>query len=261
MPVTTVRWDDKHEYPIERALEMHRDGSAFEQGSPFPLAFVQAAVKASDPRDFLSPSSMKSCPRQFVLKQKVDYALDLESMEAPLKGTAFHALLEKNLRGEPGFELEQRVARAIEVPVDGEVYILELSGQPDVVDIQNDTIEDYKTTGAYLRKDFNGYDSHRVQLGIYAWLLRPRNPDLRYGRLYYFGNKQRKLIRFELMSDDEAEAVIRKYAPEYIRWLKDRSYLPPIPTDPELLTFCKFCPVRQACDAFDQMGVTQVGDS
>lgn len=255
MPITEVTFGDET-LSLAEAERRYRGGSLL---WPLPFAFFKAAVEQSSPRNYVSPSQLKSCPRQFVLKQNTDYSIELETQEASLKGTAFHTMMEGAIHGEDDYLLEERVSRTLAVIVDGEPYDLTLSGQPDVYAKVYNAIEDYKTTGGYMRKDFDGYDSHKLQLHVYGWILRPRFPEISEARLYYLGNKQRVLIRFPLWPDEQVENLIADYAQEYIRWLRDSNYLPPIPTDPEMLRFCSTCPVRMACDAYDKEGVTRLG--
>lgn len=251
MPITHVSFGGE-ELPVDVAEQQFRDGSSH---WPFPFAFFKIAVKQAQPRNYVSPSALKSCPRQFVLKQKVDYTVDLESTAATTKGTALHEFFQQALEEEKEHVTEERVTRAITVEVDGSDFVLELSGQPDMVAAEYQTVEDYKTTGTYIRRDFDGYEGHKLQLSLYGWILRGMGVEILYGRLYYLGNKQQKRVDFDLYSDAYVEEQIRKYAPEYIRWMRDNDYIPPIPTETELLQFCSFCPVRQACDALDIQGV------
>jgi hypothetical protein len=251
MPVTAVSYEGE-ELPLAVAEQRLREGSL---DWPFPFALFKVAVAAAKPRDFVSPSQLKSCPRQFVLKLRTDYTIELRDSVASMKGTALHALFEKALDDEDAHVTEERVTRAIDIEVDGETYRLALSGQPDSVAAEYATVEDYKTTGGYIKRDFDGYDSHKLQLSVYGWILRGNGVSVSRGRLYYLGNKQERRVDFPLMSDAEVEAAIRHYAPEYIRWLRNKDYLPPIPQDEEMLKWCATCPVRIACDAFDQEGL------
>lgn len=254
MPVTAVSYAGE-ELPLEEAEQAFREGSI---DWPFPFALFKVAVAQSRPRSFVSPSQLKSCPRQFVLKQKVDYSIELGEQIATMKGTALHDMFQQALSEEDGHVTEERVTRQIAVDVDGEEFILTLSGQPDSVAAEYGTVEDYKTTGTYIKKDFDGYDSHKLQLSVYGWILRGVGVDVWKGRLFYLGNKQERRVDFPLLADAAVEAQIRTYAPEYIRWMRDNSYLPPIPTDPEMLRFCKTCPVRMACNIYDEEGVTRL---
>lgn len=251
MPIVAASYQGQ-ELGLEEAAERYRDGSV---DWPLPFAYFKAAVEQNKPRDFVSPSQLSHCPRQFVLKQVEDYTIDLSNEGATMKGTALHTLFEDVMHGEDGFVQEQRLSRSIELEVDGEPYTLTLSGQPDLVTPYG-IVEDYKTTGGYIKKDFQGYDSHRWQLSVYGWILRANGfPKLGHGRLWYLGNKQEKRIDFTLYHDVEVEKYIQRYAPEYVRWLRDRSYIPPIPADDEMLTFCKYCPLQQVCAALDERGI------
>jgi hypothetical protein len=253
MPVTHVTYRNET-LSIEDATQRFREGHI---DWPFPFAYVKTAIRQSQPRNFVSPSQLKSCPRQFVLKQVEDYAVELEGISAAVKGTEFHNVMQRSLEDEPGFITEERVTRTLALIVDGEPFELALSGQPDMV-TPFGAIEDYKTTGGYMKKDFNGYDSHKLQLQVYGWILRPTRPYVRLARLFYHGNKQQVKIEFELWDDAQVEAQIAHYATEYVRWMRDNSYLPPVPEDPEMLRFCETCPVRMACNAYDEMGVTHL---
>lgn len=221
---------------------------------PFPFAYFKAAVEQGRPRDYVSPSQLAHCPRQFVLKQSEDYTIDLSNESSTMKGTALHTLFEEALRGEEGFVQEQRISRTIEVEVDGAIQELTLSGQPDLVTPYG-AIEDYKTTGTYINRKFDGYESHKLQLSIYGWIARGQGINVTKGRLWYLGNRQEKLVEFELYGDDIIESEIRKYTPEYIRWICDRNYIPPVPEDEEMLKFCKYCPLQQVCSALDERGI------
>lgn len=254
MPVTAVSYKGE-ELPLDAAEQAFRDGSI---NWPFPFAVFKVAVEQSKPRNYVSPSQLKSCPRQFVLKQKEDYAVELGDQIATMKGTALHAMFEQALSTEDAHVTEERVTRAITVEVDGEDFTLTLSGQPDLVAAAYGTVEDYKTTGGYIKRDFDGYESHKLQLSVYGWILRGNEVNVWLGRLFYLGNKQERRVDFPLLSDEAVEAQIRHYAPEYIRWMRDNSYLPPVPTDPEMLRFCATCPVRLACNAYDEDGVTHL---
>lgn len=255
MPVTRVGWNGQ-ELTVEEALDGFRNGTV---NWPFPYAFVKTAIETNKVRTFVSPSQIKSCPRQFVLKQWEDYTLQLEDTEASIKGTGYHEVMQQALKDEPGFIIEHRFSRTAAVPIRTpdnylELYPLKLTGQPDVVDLSTGTIDDYKTTGGYIRRDFSGYDGHKIQLHIYGWLVRAEYPGVTTGRLYYIGQKQRAKIEFPLWTDVQVESYIAEAAVEYVRWMKDPEYLPPIPTDEDMLRFCKTCPVRVACDAYDQEG-------
>ena len=251
MPITAVSYGDKV-LTLDEAEAAYRDGSL---RWPVPFAYFKAAVAQNRPRNFVSPSQLAHCPRQFVLKQTEDYTVDLSNESSTMKGTALHTLFEDQLRDEEGFIQEQRLSRSIELEVDGEPFTLTLSGQPDLVTPYN-VIEDYKTTGTYIKKDFNGYDGHKLQLSIYGWIVRgATDRPVHWGRLWYLGNRQEKLIEFELYDDATVEAWIAHYAPEYVRWLRDNSYIPPIPEDEEMLKFCKYCPLQNVCSALEERGM------
>src|SRR5688572_18106506 len=111
MPVTSVSYRGE-ELPLSEAEQRFREGSI---DWPFPFALFLAAVKQNRPRNYVSPSQLKACPRQFVLKQTEDYTLELADTIAALKGTALHDLFQEALGKEDGHVTEERVTRAIDV--------------------------------------------------------------------------------------------------------------------------------------------------
>lgn len=142
----------------------------------------------------VSSSVLGGCPRQYILGRTTDYYEDPEDYYARWFGSFGHHAIEMD-GPYPGIIQEVRFYRSI--TVNGEE--VEISGQPDWIDLDNATIADHKITG---RKPTEARQEHIQQLNVYKWLVEGGEgrgvgtwPDVRH----YLNWKVRKLeLRYYL---------------------------------------------------------------
>lgn len=111
----------------------------------------------------ISSSVLGGCPRQHVLGQRNEYYEDPEDYYARWFGTFGHYAIEMD-GPYPGIIQEVRFYR--EVDVDGS--LVEVSGQPDWIDLNLGLIADHKMVG---KKPYAPRPSHIRQLNVYRWLV------------------------------------------------------------------------------------------
>ena len=119
-------------------------------------------AQVQDRGDRISTTTLTSkCKRQLALTRSVDYAEEPEKMWPSFRGTMYHGQLE--LHAAPGAIEEAR----FHVDLDG---LGPLSGSPDLVDVSQGILYDYKTTKEVPRFNYVWGD-HVEQLNVNRWLV------------------------------------------------------------------------------------------
>lgn len=217
---------------------------------------------------WLSPSSAYHCPRQRILKMTEPYYQDLEGSWAPFIGNGVHAVLAdavKNQRSpleetQKGMMPEAWKFLDLEFSLrDGTPGKLRMQGTPDLVDLPNAAIYDYKTIG-----DFAYFDTetkqrvtrvfptpeHELQINLYALMYNWEHPLIENLFIWYAkseGKKgaARRVVRVPLWDKEDAYHTACELA-EPIAWAEHTGTLPTNCYD-ETDWRCRYCPVKEAC--------------
>lgn len=135
--------------------------------------FVVAALKHDDYEqvgEFSATGLLKS-PRQRILsaRHKDEIVMDVSEMTWSVLGTAVHSAFE--IRGKSSDVLvEERMSKDIQTSFG----LVSLSGKPDLVDLSDTTLYDYKCTSVWAFI-LGGKPEWEKQLNIYRWLLKECN--------------------------------------------------------------------------------------
>jgi hypothetical protein len=114
---------------------------------------------------YYSATGLLGCPRATALQSTYDYYEALETGWNKYRGTLIHFMMEHDPEPKAGVIKEQRFYKI--VSLNGMDFIV--TGQPDYVDPELETIIDYKSTNKL--PDQPKVD-HIAQVNIYAWLLK-----------------------------------------------------------------------------------------
>jgi len=147
----------------------HFDTSECGERVCHPNYAARVLHRANHHRDKLVPTIAEvshgiGCVRQYAMMDAVDYAIDPQSNNAVLSGSAFHAEMEKG-------ETEGAVAETYLI---GEVGGIPLQGTTDLLRRAKSLIEDWKCSNDFVAKYVKkeGPKRHYVlQLGLYAPLV------------------------------------------------------------------------------------------
>jgi hypothetical protein len=131
--------------------------------------FVVNALKRDDYEksgDFSATGLLKS-PRQrlLALRHDAEIEMDVSELTWSVLGTAVHTAFER--RGNAhDVVVEERMA----VPVQTKYGIVQLSGKPDLIDLSDATLYDYKCTSVWAFI-LGGKPEWEKQLNIYRWMI------------------------------------------------------------------------------------------
>lgn len=115
-----------------------------------------------DREDRISTTTLTGpCARKTVLERRLPLTIDPDSLWAAFKGTMYHGQLEKYADGETNIEEARFHAH-----YGGNT----ISGSPDLVDVKNGILYDYKTTKSVPRFNYV-YSDHNHQLNVNRWLV------------------------------------------------------------------------------------------
>lgn len=223
----------------------------------------------------ISSSVLGGCPRQHILSQRNDFYEDPEDYYARWFGTFGHYAIEMD-GPYPGVVQEVRFFR--EVDVDGQT--VEVSGQPDWIEVESGLVADHKMVG---KKPTQPRLSHIKQLNVYRWLIEGgyvrsetpppqgtkyflgessnwdnphpswKNPlpaGYRVKRLevrYYHPGSKGRHIEFDvpLWTDEQIERYVLSRLRPFVRYAKTGNLLS-LSLDPGDEWLSGFCPFRHA---------------
>jgi hypothetical protein len=206
----------------------------------------------------LSASTLSSCPRQVILQARHDYYEDPSDYYARWQGTFGHYAVEMD-GPYPGVVQEVRFYRTVNIAGMG----IEISGQPDWIDIPNRTIEDHKFT-QYAPKDPR--DSHVQQVNVYRWLVEgghtrevenpiPDNYRATTLKIHYYhgpsqGSKSRHTCHeIPVWPDMVVEAYIRSKLEPYATYKASGSLAAVgLQNQPDMAWMKDYCVFRHACN-------------
>ena len=157
-----------------------------------PEALAKTVLKGGEHRPLgWSVTMIQGSVREHILKAERNYRVDPVKHMSMELGTAMHGVL-----GWHDYPLNKgRAPRYY-----GKILGLAVSGEPDLVSIQEDIIGDYKFTGGLFRMKTSDI-KHRVQVSLYAELARQQDGlDIKQGVLYYGGFGQKMLVfKFDII--------------------------------------------------------------
>ena len=214
-------------------LAMARSG---ECAYPLPLLSTMAAHKESRNGLGISSTDVSGCPRQYVLKNRFDFYESPEDYCARFRGSGLHSQME-SAGPYHGVLQEERFF--------GTISGVPISGMPDWVDITNKEILDWKTCSAIPRE---AYDSHILQLNIYAELLHQSNIEVDKGAVWYFDGRKFRRRTIPIWQGRERTERLETAVHPFLQTLRSDSEIPDrIPEYPNHF-LCKYCPVKDHCD-------------
>jgi len=259
MPAIGWTTKDGQNFSFEEALAIARKEGAFEK---FPAPVLAAMRNERDDYKHLSPSGATRCNRQKVLQAENDYWQDLEGSWAPFTGNAYHreiAYATRQTYGIHGHMQEERW-RTITLDVllpDGTIYPFEMSGTPDLFDVDEGTLYDWKSVGDFVYYDTElkqkvtrvfPYPEHELQINLYALMI----PEELIKRAFIWYVKSegkkgvtRRLVEVPLWDREDAYQTACELAVP-LAWYAKTGQLPQEVYDPNLW-MCRACPVKALC--------------
>ena len=244
--------------PFDDAIRVAREEGAFEK---FPAPVLAAMENRRDDGFWLSPSSATRCNRQRVLQSEYDYYQDLEGSWPPFIGNAVHGQIATGIRNRWGIHsnmLEERW-KTLDLTVhlrDDTTHAFTLQGTPDVFDMDQNTLYDWKTIGDFVYYDTElkqkvtrvlPYPEHEIQINLYALLYQPLVTRAFVWYVKSEGKKEvtRRLVPVTLYDPQEAYDLACELA-EPLAWAEKTGELPNERFDPNNY-ICKGCPVQDIC--------------
>ena len=259
MPSIGWTTKDGQNFSFEEALAIARKEGAFEK---FPAPALIAMRNERDDYQHLSPSGATRCNRQKVLQAENDYWQDLEGAWPAFTGNAYHRELahatvehfgvnNHHVREERWMQMDLDVL----LP-DGTIYPFKMSGTPDLYDIDEGTLYDWKSVGDFVYYDSElkqkvtrvfPYPEHELQINLYALFM---GSTIKRAFIWYVkseGKKgvTRRLVPVELWDREDAYHTACELAVP-LAWYAKTGELPQEVYDPSLW-MCRACPVKAIC--------------
>jgi len=235
----------------EAALHGNVDG--------YPLPVLSMALR-DFPRKHPSASQIASVTwRRSVLEALLDYYVRVSDRYALVRGSLIHNGFEA-FQVPKGLQLVREKRLKVNIPKFPEKV---LSGQVDLYYPQHSRLEDYKTCSKIpevIKPD------HVVQLAVYHWLLRWHQFPVDSVAINYIGwHDCMQVSRTELDDGTEGEAIghsLFQNESRFIRHVVDAWDVleagyqgREVPSTKECdLRYCRYCPVKWACDCLDVWG-------
>lgn len=212
-----------------------------------PLPLLSAMADESTRREGIdiSSSTLSSCPRQHVLKQRNDYYEDPDDYYARWMGSFSHHAIE---HGGPwqGVIQETRMSRPLWI--DGHRY--DISGMPDWYDQTKQHIDDYKFVG-WKPKELR--PEHAAQVNVYAWILEGNGYPVETGRIIYLHQKARDtgkrktIIDVPMWDEPKTQSYIHARLLPYEEY-RNTGNMARMRVDPGDEWKGDFCPFRHTCN-------------
>ena len=250
MPLARFRCEVEHD-PVEfgeclncsRAVSPPRG-----RRCQFTYPLLRALAQNDQGREgiVLSATGLVGCTRQTALELLVDYTAYPHQLYPRLRGALMHAGIEAQQGDDEGVLAERRFRRSAAPGV-------ELSGQPDEIDLHRRLIVDYKTVKALPSKV---REEHVWQLNLYRWLVQDGQDfvtgehvayDIQQLGIVYLAPNEVYKRRVRLLDLAQVERFVAERGSAILQAL-DGEALPPRAWDPHSHPICRgWCPVRQQC--------------
>lgn len=180
----------KHEVSLADCLEC----AATRQNScQFTFELLAAIFAQQQNRDYISTTVLTgACLRSTFYERSVDYAQDPEKLFPSFRGTMYHGQLEKNAH------LPHTIEEAryfVELPEGW------LSGSPDLLDVDQGILYDYKTSKEVPRFNY-AYKDHCDQMNINRWLIDHADYVVYRGEQYDLAPQQEMLDKLDAEEQD-----------------------------------------------------------
>ena len=223
------------------------------QCSIFP-EFIQWIAKEEEEKTGISITQLLFCPRRAWLTAKTSYIVNPEDMWAMFRGSMFHGFLEQFKN--PDTIIETRFER--------DLFGIKITGKPDKIDLRTGALYDYKSLSGELSGDRSLRWGHarlhdQVQVNLYRWLVEPQF-QIRSLWIVYLAGDCAVQVPVEIREPNTkkykpiAEAFERAKALSPI-WDKNYEEIlsnPSIQVPKEEGWICRYCLVRDKCEAFDK---------
>ncbi len=213
---------------------------------PLPLLSAMAGESVRREGIDISASTLSSCPRQHVLKQRNDYYEDPDDYYARWIGSFSHHAIE---HGGPWDGVVQEVRMSRHIDVGYERFFL--SGMPDWYDRTHMHLDDYKFVG-WPPKELR--PEHEGQVNVYAWILGAFNLPVTSGRVIYLHQrvrgtgKRKTMLPVPIWNQDHTEGYIQDKLAPHAAYRKDGN-LSKLKVGPGEEWKGQFCPFRHECNA------------
>lgn len=282
MPLIGITYDGT-DYTIEQARSLFGTRDTDLRYTP---ELFEAIIATRQERDYISTTTLTSkCLRQKAIQGSEPYYEDLDKMWAAFRGTMFHGQLERHATI-GAFE----EARFFITMPNG----IELSGSPDLVDVNTGILYDYKFTKEVPRWN-TPWPDHGEQCNVNRYLVDHAERVTYRGKTYtgkdvdqfrpaewtdlvlvYMDDRGPKPLRVtksidipkadgkgtkkarvsDIWSDEQAEEYILNRFTAANDALNNGN-LPPAPAGWEYQShaLCGYCPVKRECAAAERAGV------
>jgi CRISPR/Cas system-associated exonuclease Cas4 (RecB family) len=219
-------------FTIRECLECAESG---ENPCDYTASIIRSMIKERMDEE-IHVTDLTVCPRQKILKRKLDYLEKLENLFFKFRGTGLHLAVEfhstKNLLTEYDVQL----------PLHNEKIV----GRIDEIDIKNKILRDYKTTADF---PFHPYEAHKKQVNLYKYIYeKTHNDSIRRLELVYISMRGVKKFNVDIEDDVEIKNFIINRIKAIQEGAKDI-----VNSLAEFGPLCSYCPeeVKRYCRAIE----------
>jgi len=218
---------------------------------PYTAPIIKSILENENSRDYISVTTLLSCPRKYILSQKSDYYDTLDNMFYKWRGTVYHGVVDSCQDSSVAMSEER-----FEVVIDG----IKLTGKPDELIVDKGILRDYKTTKKLPKYDVP-YVNHTAQLNIYKYILeqnlRKDNPNFKIIRMeiIYLDMEGIKKTRAPIWTE---EKVVNFIIPRL--QLLDSSIknnIIPEKVDVKDMWQCGYCSINEQCERLHRKEIEQ----
>jgi len=212
------------------------------------LKIVEEYIPTKRDRPSLSVTDLTAvCHRRTYLQEKYDYREKPSDLRYLWRGNLVHEMLSKVEN--KNWIKEQKFAIPHKIKLFGEDVEVFIVGKPDVIDILNKEIRDYKTTGSVFSATKVISLGYKWQLGIYRWIVKKSHLDLLCTSYYdtFIDMKIDRMINIPIINFGEVEKYIQKQG-SIILDFRTNNNVPSVIKKFPMHWLCKdFCSVNHIC--------------
>ena len=228
--------------------EMMSLAATYPEGFSYTPDMLEEMLQGEE-RDYISPSTLGGCARQWKLKREEPYYEELDKAWPKFRGTLAHAVMEAG-PNEPDAILEISRERVLETPL-GPVIIY---GKPDKVIPSLKLLIDYKTIKAIERKPKAAWIQ---QLSCYRWLLAGDGIEVERAIIQQISMALPYRLEIPLWDLEYTEIWLKARVPEFVLALEPGDTYPRAlieGIDDNTWVQCQWCPVAAKCRALQREG-------
>lgn len=225
MPIKTIKCSAKRgkEF-IQTVNDCLRCAASGDPPCEFTLSMLLSML-ASEPREGIHVTSIISCPRQAILKKRVEYTVDPKMQWYAFRGSFLHLVLETAANKED-FPKDIQDIMLSNPTVTSELHVQLQVGESVLVGTVDEYIEslgiirDYKSSSKIPTWN-RPYRNHQDQINIYITMLEAAKKKVNKAQVVYFDMNTSKKIDCEIYAKPERVDLIKSRIALYVQSEKD----------------------------------------